>query len=336
MLLAFGALIAAGIPVLLAVSSVAATIGIAAPLSHFVPAEPTVSSMIVLIGMAVGVDYSLFYLKREREERARGRTTLDAVEIAAQTSGHSILVSGWRGHRLDGGPLPGRRRHLQLPRHSARSSWSRWPSSARSRCSPRCWSSSVAGSTGRGCRCSGGSTAASAAAGSAAGSSPRSYATRRPRWPRPASWSSALAVPALGMTMHASGTLQTLPAASRPPTPSARCAESSPAEGTTVTVVARGDDARSRALPPLESTAADAATSRRRPRSRRRRGRRHVHADHVAALPRVRRRSAAAINHLRDDLAPAAFAGSTPSARWAGPRADPRLRRPPASVDAGA
>jgi putative drug exporter of the RND superfamily len=94
MLLAFGALIAAGIPVLLAVTSVAATVGIIAPLSHLVPAEPTVTSMIVLIGMAVGVDYSLFYLKREREERARGRSTLDAVEIAAQTSGHSILVSG--------------------------------------------------------------------------------------------------------------------------------------------------------------------------------------------------------------------------------------------------
>ncbi len=57
-------------------------------------AEGTVTSMIVLIGMAVGVDYSLFYLKREREEREAGRTTLDAVEIAAQTSGHSILVSG--------------------------------------------------------------------------------------------------------------------------------------------------------------------------------------------------------------------------------------------------
>ncbi len=94
MLLAFGALIAAGIPVLLAATSVAATIGITAPLSHLVHAEPTVSSMIVLIGMAVGVDYSLFYLKREREERAAGRSTLDAVEIAAQTSGHSILVSG--------------------------------------------------------------------------------------------------------------------------------------------------------------------------------------------------------------------------------------------------
>lgn len=95
MLLAFGALIAASIPVLLAVGSVAATMGVSAVVSHLVPAEPTVGSMIVLIGMAVGVDYSLFYLKREREERARGRSTLDAVEIAAQTSGHSILVSGF-------------------------------------------------------------------------------------------------------------------------------------------------------------------------------------------------------------------------------------------------
>ncbi len=94
MLIAFGALIAAGIPVLLAATSVTATIGITAPLSYLVHAEPTVSSMIVLIGMAVGVDYSLFYLKREREERGKGATTLDAVEIAAATSGHSIVVSG--------------------------------------------------------------------------------------------------------------------------------------------------------------------------------------------------------------------------------------------------
>ena len=83
MMLAFGALIAAGIPVLLAGSSVAVTIGLMAPLSHLIPADESVSSMIVLIGMAVGVDYSLFYLKREREERAAGRSTLDAVEIAA-------------------------------------------------------------------------------------------------------------------------------------------------------------------------------------------------------------------------------------------------------------
>ncbi len=94
MLLAFGALIAAGIPVLLAGTSVAATLGLMAVISHWIPADPSVSSVIVLIGMAVGVDYSLFYLKREREERAKGRTSLEAVEIAAQTSGHSILVSG--------------------------------------------------------------------------------------------------------------------------------------------------------------------------------------------------------------------------------------------------
>ncbi len=94
MLLAFGALIAAGIPVLLAISAVVATIGLLAPLSHLVPSEDTVSSMVLLIGMAVGVDYSLFYLKRAREERRRGKSTLDAVEIAAATSGHSIVVSG--------------------------------------------------------------------------------------------------------------------------------------------------------------------------------------------------------------------------------------------------
>ena len=94
MLLAFGALIAAGIPVLLAGTSVAATLGLLSAVSHLIPADSTVSSMIVLIGMAVGVDYSLFYLKRAREEHAKGRTTLDAVEIAARTSGHSILVSG--------------------------------------------------------------------------------------------------------------------------------------------------------------------------------------------------------------------------------------------------
>lgn len=94
MLVAFGALVAAGIPVLLAIGSVVAAIGLAAPVSHLFPAEQTVTSMIVLVGMAVGVDYSLFFLKRQREERARGRSTAAAVDVAAATSGHSILVSG--------------------------------------------------------------------------------------------------------------------------------------------------------------------------------------------------------------------------------------------------
>ena len=94
MLFAFGALIAAGLPVLLAITAVLATIGLLAPLSHLIPSESTVSSMVLLIGMAVGVDYSLFYLKRAREERRKGADSLDAVEIAAATSGHSIVVSG--------------------------------------------------------------------------------------------------------------------------------------------------------------------------------------------------------------------------------------------------
>jgi RND superfamily putative drug exporter len=94
LLVAFGALIAAGVPVVLAITSVVGALGLSNLASHLVPGTDTTSSVILLIGMAVGVDYSLFYLRREREERARGRTHLDAVEIAAETSGHAVVVSG--------------------------------------------------------------------------------------------------------------------------------------------------------------------------------------------------------------------------------------------------
>ncbi len=94
LLVAFGALIAAGVPVLLGLSAVGAAIGLSALASHLVPTQDTTNSVILLIGLAVGVDYSLFYLKREREERARGAGQLDAVEIAAATSGHAVVVSG--------------------------------------------------------------------------------------------------------------------------------------------------------------------------------------------------------------------------------------------------
>ncbi len=94
LLVGFGALIAAGIPVLLAFSSVMIALGIYGPISHLVPDEGTVSSVVLLMGMAVGVDYSLFYLRREREERQRGHSTIDAIEIAARTSGHAVIVSG--------------------------------------------------------------------------------------------------------------------------------------------------------------------------------------------------------------------------------------------------
>ncbi|WP_220093676.1 MMPL family transporter [Flexivirga caeni] len=95
MLIVFAALAAAGIPVLLAIASVFGAMGLMGPISLLLPMEPTVTSVILLIGMAVGVDYSLFYLKRERQERQRGASTANAVEIAAATSGHSIVVSGF-------------------------------------------------------------------------------------------------------------------------------------------------------------------------------------------------------------------------------------------------
>jgi RND superfamily putative drug exporter len=94
LLVAFGALVAAAIPVLLALSAVASAIGLAALASHLTPATDALNSVILLIGLAVGVDYSLFYLRREREERAKGKGHADAVEVAAATSGHAVVVSG--------------------------------------------------------------------------------------------------------------------------------------------------------------------------------------------------------------------------------------------------
>jgi RND superfamily putative drug exporter len=94
LLVAFGALVAAGLPVLLAFSGVLATIGLAALASHVVPAGDATKSVILLIGMAVGVDYSLFYLRREREERARGLSPREALLKTARTSGHAVFISG--------------------------------------------------------------------------------------------------------------------------------------------------------------------------------------------------------------------------------------------------
>jgi RND superfamily putative drug exporter len=94
LVVAFGALLAAAVPVLLALTSVVAALGLSALTSHLLPVTDTTSSVVLLIGMAVGVDYSLFYVRRAREERARGRSPLDAVEIAAATSGRAVVISG--------------------------------------------------------------------------------------------------------------------------------------------------------------------------------------------------------------------------------------------------
>src|SRR3954451_11292955 len=92
--IAFGSLLAAGVPLLLGLSAVLGAIGLSAFTSQVFPADPSVSAVILMIGLAVGVDYSLFYLRREREERAAGHGAEAAIDIAGATSGRAVLVSG--------------------------------------------------------------------------------------------------------------------------------------------------------------------------------------------------------------------------------------------------
>jgi uncharacterized membrane protein YdfJ with MMPL/SSD domain len=94
LLVAFGSLVAASIPLLLGLTAVIATLGLLAIPSQVLPMDESISAVVLLIGLAVGVDYSLFYLKREREERAEGRTEEAALQRAAATSGRSVLISG--------------------------------------------------------------------------------------------------------------------------------------------------------------------------------------------------------------------------------------------------
>jgi uncharacterized membrane protein YdfJ with MMPL/SSD domain len=94
LLVVFGALVAALLPVLLALTAFLAANGILALVSHAVHVDTSASSVMMLMGMAVGVDYCLFYLRRDREGRARGAGNEAALRTAAATSGRSVLVSG--------------------------------------------------------------------------------------------------------------------------------------------------------------------------------------------------------------------------------------------------
>jgi uncharacterized membrane protein YdfJ with MMPL/SSD domain len=95
LLIAFGALVAAGVPILLALTAVLATIGLMGPISYISAVDSSVNEVILLIGLAVGVDYSMFYLRREREERESGRSESAAIAAAAATSGRAVMISGF-------------------------------------------------------------------------------------------------------------------------------------------------------------------------------------------------------------------------------------------------
>jgi len=97
LLVVFGSVTMAGVPLLLALSSIAAAVGLSMVVSHVSPDAGVGTNVILMIGLAVGVDYTLFYLKREREERARsgGRLSSEAlVELAGATSGRAVVISG--------------------------------------------------------------------------------------------------------------------------------------------------------------------------------------------------------------------------------------------------
>ncbi|MEV0405871.1 MMPL family transporter [Actinoallomurus sp. NPDC050550] len=94
LLVAFAALLAAVMPVAIALTAFLAANGLLAVVSHAMHMDGSANSVMLLMGLAVGVDYCLFYLRREREERAAGRDRETALRIAAATSGRSVLVSG--------------------------------------------------------------------------------------------------------------------------------------------------------------------------------------------------------------------------------------------------
>jgi RND superfamily putative drug exporter len=91
LVLVFGSLVSGLVPLALGLSSVIGTIGLVSLESQLVPMDQNVGAVILLIGLAVGVDYSLFYLRREREERAAGHSERAALQAAAATSGRSVL-----------------------------------------------------------------------------------------------------------------------------------------------------------------------------------------------------------------------------------------------------
>ena len=94
LVVAFGALVAAVSAPARTLGRGRETLGLLGPISQIFPLDEAISSVVLLIGLAVGVDYSLFDLRRERAERRAGRSNEEALEIAAATSGRAVLVSG--------------------------------------------------------------------------------------------------------------------------------------------------------------------------------------------------------------------------------------------------
>lgn len=95
LLVAFGALVAAGVPLLLGIGSVVVALGLTSAASRgLISVDPNTQSLVLLIGLAVGVDYSLFVMRRVSEERAAGLSVRQAIVAAGGTAGRAVVISG--------------------------------------------------------------------------------------------------------------------------------------------------------------------------------------------------------------------------------------------------
>lgn len=94
LILVFGAVIAAFVPIILAIFAVVVALAITAVVGQTWEFSFFVTNMIVMMGLAVGIDYSLFILSRYREERARGLPIQDALGVAGGTAGRAVFFSG--------------------------------------------------------------------------------------------------------------------------------------------------------------------------------------------------------------------------------------------------
>ena len=94
LILVFGALVAAFIPMSIAIGSIVVTVAISSVLGQFTSLSFFIVNMIAAMGLALGIDYSLFVLSRYREERQAGRDKIDAIVATSGTSGKAVLFSG--------------------------------------------------------------------------------------------------------------------------------------------------------------------------------------------------------------------------------------------------
>lgn len=94
LVIVFGALAAAVLPLVLAIVSIFVAVGLTAIVGRFMDLSFFILNMITMIGLAVGIDYSLFVVERYREERRHGRAELDSISVSGGTASKAVVFSG--------------------------------------------------------------------------------------------------------------------------------------------------------------------------------------------------------------------------------------------------